>query len=112
VDGDRRRRLAVNETLARDANEVAERMAAAWRDPEEPIPFRCECAAASCGGTVHLTREEYGAVRARGTRFVVVDGHQLDELEEVVGWVREYALVEKRGPAVAVAEATDPRAGD
>lgn len=110
MDDDRQRRLAANEALTRDMNELVGEVSASWFEQDEPIRFRCECAAVSCDATVSLTREEYESVRAEGTRFVIVEGHELEELEDVVAHVRGYAVVEKRGPGVDVAEATDPRA--
>ena len=110
-DADRRSRLAVNEALARDANELAEGVAAGFVPALEPLEFRCECSRAQCREAVRLTREEYESVRADALRFVLVAGHEDLEIDRVVGYIREYPIVEKFDEeGRAVARETDPRA--
>jgi hypothetical protein len=105
-------RMALNEALARDTNEMVERIAGRWSD-FEPMVFRCECARDDCQERIRLTREEYESVRSEGTRFVVVEGHVEPQVERVVGHIREYPLVEKTDPEVReIAEDTDPRGRD
>ncbi|HVM17847.1 MAG TPA: hypothetical protein VM290_09725 [Gaiellaceae bacterium] len=110
MDDDRQRRLAENEALARDVNEVVERVAGSWFREEERLGFRCECSRAGCRSHVALTRGEYESVRGDALRFVVVPGHENAEIEREVGRIREYLIVEKRGAGADVARASDPRA--
>jgi hypothetical protein len=110
VSAERERRLAVNEALSRDVNEVVDDVAGAWFDVDERIEFRCECSRPECAGHVSLTRREYDAVRSDAVRFVVLRGHEDAEIENEIGRIREYLLVEKRGEGAEVARRTDPRA--
>ena len=110
MNEERQRRLAANEALARDVNEVVEHVAASWFDPEERLDFRCECSRPSCSSHVTLTRAEYESIRSDALRFVVVPGHEDHEVEREVGRIREYFVVEKTGAGADVAQETDPRA--
>lgn len=107
--GERERRMAENEALARTANE---RMAE-WRErdrAEAAELYFCECARAECIEKVSLRSSEYERVRSEPNRFFVVPGHEAPEIERRLeshpGWV----MVEKTAPeARDVAEDTDPR---
>ena len=109
---DRQRRLALNEALARDVNELVDGIAAGWFESEELVDFRCECARSSCGERLPLTRAEYASVRESPTSFVLVAGHEDPELEVVVRPLRGHLVVSKIGAGVGIAEVTDPRAQD
>jgi hypothetical protein len=106
---ERKRRLAENEALARDVNEVVDDVAATWFDADERLEFRCECALPSCAAHVSLDKREYESVRAEALRFVVVPGHEDESLERVVGAIRDYLIIEKTGAGADVARETDPR---
>lgn len=106
---DRERRMALNEALARDVNELVDEIASGWFDTGETVEFRCECVQPSCVERIELTRHEYATVRESPLTFVVRPGHEMLDVEEVVGHVRDHPIVRKKGPGAGVAEATDPR---
>lgn len=110
-EAERERRLAFNEALARDVNELVEEVAHGWFDADELVEFRCECVDPGCSERLRLTRAEYASVRASALTFVVVAGHVDPEIEELAGNIRDYQLLRKTGHGRDVAEATDPRAG-
>ena len=60
------------------------------------LQLACECADPSCTSRVRITAEELRAVRAHQRRFVLTDGHQLPEVERVVGRSSRFIVVEKR----------------
>lgn len=102
------RRMAANEDVFRGVNEGIVR--GQWPgDPEAPIGFRCECARLGCNVLVALTLAQYEAVRENPRRFVIVDGHEVPEVEVLVERHDEYAVVEKVGAAGDEAERQDPR---
>lgn len=102
------RRLARNEALFRETNEAIER--GQWPgDPQKLVRFRCECSRLECNEAVELTLVQYEQVRASPRRFVVVAGHQVPEIETVVGGEGDHLIVEKVEAAGATAAATDPR---
>lgn len=102
------RRLASNETVFREVNEGIER--GQWPgEAGEPVRFRCECARLGCNLLVEMTLPEYQAVRADPRRFLMIDGHQVPELEAVVDRQYGYIVVEKLDEAGKLAEEKDPR---
>ena len=64
---------------------------------DDDYEFICECASRARLDRVSLTLREYEHIRAAGTRFVVVPGHENVELELVVETAPSYNVVEKDG---------------
>jgi hypothetical protein len=109
--GERDKRLARNETLYREVNERVSEVAEQFEaETNTPFAFICECGAADCTEPIPLTLTEYEAIRAEPTRFAVVPGHELPEIESVIGRHLTYLVVEKREQeAQEAARETDPR---
>jgi hypothetical protein len=103
-------RLARNEALFRQVNErlkdVSELLGTADSGPE----FVCECADEGCTERIRLSLAEYEWLRANPRHFVVLPGHQRDDLERVVEDRGRYLVVEKIGVPGEIAEDPDPRA--
>ena len=70
--------------------------------------FICECSDPTCAESLEATREEYEAVRADPTRFIVLHGHELPEVERVVDGNARYLVVETIGVAADIAHAGAP----
>ena len=107
----REERLAQNEVFFRTVNEGIEQQAIRFGGDDD-YEFICECSSRACLDRVSLTLREYEHVRAEGTRFVIVPGHENIEVELVVETSRHYSVVEKDGAAGIVADLSDPRDGD
>jgi hypothetical protein len=107
----REERLARNEVLFRSVNEAIEQQALEFGGLDE-YEFICECAKAGCFERIALTLKEYESVRAEGTRFFVVPGHEDAEVELVIETHADFMVVEKDGYAGVVADQADPRSGD
>lgn len=97
----RDRRLGRNEALLRSVNERIEEAGGANAPRDEPLEFVCECASTNCSERVTLRRAEYERARQEPTWFIVIEGHQLPEIERVVDRVGEYLIVEKVDPEAA-----------
>ena len=110
MDDQRETRLAENEVLFRAVNEGIEQQAT--RFGGDGYEFICECASRACLERIPLTLLEYEHIRAEGTRFFVVPGHERAELELVVETAPNYYVVEKHGTAGVVADLSDPRDGE
>jgi hypothetical protein len=89
--------------------EVNERIVRLLDASQEAVEFLCECPSRDCVATVRLTLDEYEAVRRSPTHFVVRDGHEVPEIERVVGRGAGHSVVEKRDEAGATAAELDPR---
>lgn len=89
----RRRRLLSNETLFREINDAVQIYY--LKDGVSHADFVCECSDRSCVAKITLSREEYGSVRLHPTRFFVVPGHELGELERTVQENSVFTVVQK-----------------
>ena len=105
----REERLAKNESLFRTLNENIGGIASNLRG-SEPFEFICECSTSDCFERLSLTLPEYERVRQDGTHFLLADGHQDIEIEQVIACYDQYVVVEKDGVAGLIAEDDDPRA--
>lgn len=101
-------RVAGNEVAFRRVNESL-RAGKPVADVAQVFPFCCECGRIGCSEILELPLAQYEHVRTDGRRFFVVDGHQIDEVEDVVARHPGYLVVQKRGTAGEIAEAEDPR---
>jgi hypothetical protein len=109
TNGDLARRqvgAAKNQSLFREVNERIEEL----RPKDLLVQFACECIDTDCTESLPLSHDEYEGVRRFPTHFMVMPGHQLDEVERVVEQNDRYAVVEKFGAAVPAAVKLDPRA--
>ena len=104
------RRVGINETLFRDVNERVRELEEGFGAPGGLLHFVCECGDAECIERVLLTKEEYESVRARGTWFALVRGHEIPAVERVVRETDRFLVVEKLAGAPAkLADERDPR---
>lgn len=99
-------RAAAAEVNGRRVNEAIERGA----QGTGAAVFVCECGNLGCSETVELAISEYEAVRSGFERFLVMPGHEIDEIEAVVERHESYLVVAKRDDQAAeMAYATDDR---
>jgi transcription initiation factor TFIID subunit TAF12 len=86
-------RRARTEALFRDVNErIAE---SAQRFDAHSTQFVCECADANCTHRLEVTLDEYEDVRADGATFMLVPGHEHDDIERVIAKRGGFNVVEK-----------------
>jgi hypothetical protein len=70
----------------------------------------CECPSRKCTTRIALTPQQYEAVRANPTHFIVAPSreHLVPDVEWVIDRRERYWVVEKLGEATAVAEQLHP----
>jgi hypothetical protein len=102
-------RIGRTEAMFRNVNELI--ATSARRFDAHESDFVCECADAGCAERVRVTLDEYEHVRADGTRFLVVAGHEDTRVERVVARPhRRLAVIEKFNSIVArVVRRLNPR---
>ena len=106
-DRERARRIGLNEAMFREINERLEALAEK-QGQIGVLDLVCECGHRDCADRIILTPEEYRELRSDPLRFVVLPGHEIPEVEDVVERTRGWLTVRKRaGEAAAVARATD-----
>jgi hypothetical protein len=102
-------KAARNQVLFREVNERIASLTGRVNETGVNL-FVCECSDPGCAEAVEVTSKEYEAVRAHGSRFVIVDGHQMPEIERVVDGNGRFLVVEKIGAAGEIAAAGNMRA--
>jgi hypothetical protein len=95
---------AVNREIERASKELGEK-------PHDQLTVVCECGQDSCSQTVDLTLAEYEQSHQQHDRFVVVPGHEDEQLERVVERNERYLVVDKFGEAEHIAETEERRQG-
>ena len=110
-DGERERRrkhqIARNEALFREVNERVREVSSGAA--EETTEFLCECGNEDCTETIELRNEEYESVRADPLLFVIVRGHEIAEVADLVARNERFDVVRKHAGEGAIARQTDPR---
>jgi hypothetical protein len=101
--------VAENEVRFRALNERLRESRAAWEGRDGVLSLVCECGDEDCTAPIELSVQEYEAVRAVETQFVLLRGHEREDVEDVVGGGAKWLVVRKRGEAGEIAARTDPR---
>jgi hypothetical protein len=100
------RRAAAAEVNGRQVNEAIEPRGQSLG----AAVFVCECGHLGCSETVKMRIVDYEAVRTSFDRFLLVPGHEIDEVDQVVERHEGYLVVIKRKPvAREMARASDER---
>jgi hypothetical protein len=105
------RRAGRNQSLFRDVNERVNdvnKEHGLWVTLSDWV---CECADETCTQPIELTPQQYEAMRADPTHFVVAPGaeHVVSDAERVMEQHPRYWVVSKVGAAAVVATNLDPR---
>jgi hypothetical protein len=108
--GAREERIGLNEAVFREVNERIEDLAETFDLTSEQLDLICECGDASCEERISMSHEEYEQLRSESHLFAVYPGHEIPDVERVVGKRKGYDVVEKyKGVPETIAEQTDPR---
>src|SRR4051794_14412713 len=107
---ERARKIGENEALYRTVNERIESLNEAFGMVTETMAVVCECGQLECTEQIELDLPTYEGVRNEPTHFVVLPGHEIPDVEDVVERADGFNIVRKNpgGPA-ELARDTDPR---
>jgi hypothetical protein len=107
---DRARKIGENEALYRAVNERIEGLNESFGLLAETMTVICECGMLECSEQIALDLPTYERVRADPTTFVVLPGHEIPDVEEIVEPHDGFNIIRKDpgGPA-ELARETDPR---
>jgi len=107
---ERARRIGQNEAIYRSINEKIEALNETFGTLAESMTIVCECGNLSCAEQIGLDPGAYERVRSDPAQFVVVPGHEIPDVEDVLEETERYAVLRKRpGTPERVARETDPR---
>lgn len=106
----RRARIAANESVFRSLNEKIEDVARGFSVATESMSIVCECGDINCLEHLEIDLVTYEHVRSDPTWFVIVPGHEVPDVEDIVARHDGFDVVCKhKGAGERVAAATDPR---
>jgi len=107
---ERARRIGENEAVYRAVNEKIQSLNESFGTLAESMTIVCECGNLSCAEQIRVDPGTYERVRSDPTQFVVVPGHEIEDVEEVLERHDAYAILRKLpGTPERVARDTDPR---
>lgn len=96
--------------MFREVNERLEELNRTFADFTDRLQVVCECADMACAEMIDVPAADYERIRSDPTLFIVVPGHEITDVEDVVEVLPNFAVVRKReGEPARVARATDPR---
>lgn len=99
-----RERAARNQALCRTINQHIDELNGLLLDREESLPqYICECLDMSCTERIAMPHAEYRQIRRHPTEFIVLDGHQDLQVEEVVHRDTRWIIVRKIGVGATIA---------
>ena len=75
------------------------------------LEVTCECGDRECEQILHVPADVYEQTRADSARFIVVPGHAIPDVEDVIAHTDAYDIVRKHEGAAQIAEDLDPRGG-
>lgn len=90
---------ARTEAIFREVNEAIAKTAESFE--ADVADFVCECADPDCAHRVTASLENYEEVRADGTHFLLLPGHDEPSVERVVARAAGYWVVEKFSEALS-----------
>jgi hypothetical protein len=107
---DRLRRVGENEALYRLVNERIQALSAGVITRTGEFGVICECAALDCKTQIMISPKVYEQARANSDHFIVVRGHEINELETLVEDHGSFIVIAKTPQeAKQIAEEMDPR---
>jgi hypothetical protein len=102
------RRMAENEVVFRNANraiqEGFDKLATmSDEDGAEPVhvnptmklQFLCECSDENCTDRIQISLNDYNDIHTSAKRFIIIDGHDVQQIERIVERRDAYTIVEK-----------------
>jgi hypothetical protein len=106
LDWERRKaeRVRKNEAAFKQHNERRKAFEEGTAEPDDLIPFVCECGDAGCYDGLSLTIEEFDEAHAMPRRYAVKPRHVMPDYERLVEQRDLYWIVEKYAPGKAPAE--------
>ncbi|HEX3806888.1 MAG TPA: hypothetical protein VHV52_08920 [Gaiellaceae bacterium] len=108
---ERTRRVGQNEAVFRAVNEEIEGLSRGMAQVSDGmLHIVCECGDMDCVVQLTVPLTDYERVRSEPALFLIRDGHELPDVEDVVERSSRFTVVRKRaGEAESIARATDPR---
>ncbi len=109
-EGERARRIGLNEAVFREINERIRAIHESVAGDEQEQQIICECGNADCAERITIAPAAYEALRAESDRFGVIPGHEQPDFEDILERHAGFFIVSKcAGLPREIAVSTDPR---
>jgi hypothetical protein len=90
-------RAAQNQMMFRSVNDQIKEAGEKLGDSTEELDFACECADDMCMEKIRLSSHQFLGIESEANRFIVLRGHELPEVEDVIAERVGFLIVSKRG---------------
>jgi hypothetical protein len=90
-------RAAQNQLLFRAVNDRIRELGEKILDSVSELDFACECVDQECIRTIPLPVAEFAAIEQMENHFIVLKGHEIPEVEDIVAERDGFLIVSKRG---------------
>ena len=110
MSGERARRVGLNEAIFRQVNEQIRSLNQDFGTQDSTMTVICECGIGDCAERLELGVSAYERIRGNSRLYVIVKGHEIPDVEQVVEQAEGYDVVQKReGEPSDIARELDPR---
>ena len=107
---ERERKIGENEALYRTVNERIDDLNQVFGTLTNTMTVVCECGDGSCAQQIDIAVEDYERIRSEPTHFIIVPGHEISDVEDVVEERATFHVVRKHaGDAADLARELDER---
>jgi hypothetical protein len=96
-DTERELRAAQNQMLFRSVNDRIKEVGEKLADSAAELGFACECVDDTCLEKIRLSAQQFLAIESDPNRFIVLRGHEVPDVEDIVGERDGFLIVSKRG---------------
>jgi hypothetical protein len=96
-NAERQLRAAQNQMVFRSVNDQIMEAGEKLGDSTEELDFACECADDLCVEKIRLSPHRFLGVESETNRFIVLRGHEVPEVEDVIAERDGFLIVSKRG---------------
>lgn len=101
ASAERELRAAQNQMMFRSVNEQIKELGEKLDGSAQELDFACECADASCTDRIRLSALQFLAIESEENQFIVLRGHEVLEVEDVIAERDGFLIVSKRGAGAA-----------
>jgi aerobic-type carbon monoxide dehydrogenase small subunit (CoxS/CutS family) len=92
---ERERKIGENEALYRTVNERIEGLNQVFGTLTNTMTVVCECGDGACAEQIEIDIADYERIRADPTFFIIVPGHEIVDVEDVVEERETFHVVQK-----------------
>ena len=96
-NAEREVRAAQNQMMFRSVNDRIKELAVESSGSGQESEFACECADAACIEKIPLSALQFLAIESEENQFMVLRGHEMAEVEDVIAERDDFLIVSKRG---------------